>query len=383
MTAVKTTKPLLQPIVQKLVSLIETHGWKHDFELAIRNAQTCNVPGISGIRTLDGYLRYINDFATWAPRERGDSQRINDKLLTFYFFLDLQPLKGLQGPIRPGHRTQKLTPLSEWIVEYANALGSYLDTPESAKDVESFRSDPLFNWDEYMPPPSGYRTFNQFFARHVKPGMRPVAAMGNDAILVAPADSAFVGWWQVSQKSKIHVEDNKLSIKGMQWSIHQLLEGSAYADRFKGGIFTHSFLNTFDYHRWHTPVRGKVLEARVLQGQAYMEVATKPAVVHDERVNVLADRDGTGYQFVQTRGLVILESPVGLVACLPMGMAQVSSVVITAEVGVTLRKGEELGYFQFGGSDFVMVFERASNVQLTGQPNVHYQQGSPIGNAFP
>lgn len=383
MTAVKTTKPPLQPIVQKLVSLIETHGWKHDFELAIRNAQACNVPGISGIRTLDGYLRYINDFATWAPRERGDSQRINDKLLTFYFFLDLQPLKGLQGPIRPGHRTQKLTPLSEWIVEYANALGSYLDTPESAKDVESFRSDPLFNWDEYMPPPSGYRTFNQFFARHVKPGMRPVAAMGNDAILVAPADSAFVGWWQVSQKSKIHVEDNKLSIKGMQWSIHQLLEGSAYADRFKGGIFTHSFLNTFDYHRWHTPVRGKVLEARVLQGQAYMEVATKPAVVHDERVNVLASRDGTGYQFVQTRGLVILESPVGLVACLPMGMAQVSSVVITAEVGVTLRKGEELGYFQFGGSDFVMVFERASNVQLTGQPNVHYQQGSPIGNAFP
>lgn len=380
---VKTTKPPLQPIVQKLVSLIETHGWKHDFELAIRNAQACNVPGISGIRTLDGYLRYINDFATWAPRERGDSQRINDKLLTFYFFLDLQPLKGLQGPIRPGQRTQKLTPLSEWIVEYANALGSYLDTPESAKDVESFRSDPLFNWDEYMPPPSGYRTFNQFFARHVKPGMRPVAAMGNDAILVAPADSAFVGWWQVSQQSKIHVEDDKLSIKGMQWSIHQLLEGSAYADRFKGGIFTHSFLNTFDYHRWHTPVRGKVLEARVLQGQAYMEVATKPAVVHDERVNVLADRDGTGYQFVQTRGLVILESPVGLVACLPMGMAQVSSVVITAEVGVTLRKGEELGYFQFGGSDFVMVFERASNVQLTGQPNVHYQQGSPIGNAFP
>ena len=380
---VKTTKPPLQPIVQKLVSLIETHGWKHDFELAIRNAQACNVPGISGIRTLDGYLRYINDFATWAPRERGDSQRINDKLLTFYFFLDLQPLKGLQGPIRPGHRTQKLTPLSEWIVEYANALGSYLDTPESAKDVESFRSDPLFNWDEYMPPPSGYRTFNQFFARHVKPGMRPVAAMGNDAILVAPADSAFVGWWQVSQQSKIHVEDDKLSIKGMQWSIHQLLEGSAYADRFKGGIFTHSFLNTFDYHRWHTPVRGKVLEARVVQGQAYMEVATKPAVVHDERVNVLADRDGTGYQFVQTRGLVILESPVGLVACLPMGMAQVSSVVITAEVGVTLRKGEELGYFQFGGSDFVMVFERASNVQLTGQPNVHYQQGSPIGNAFP
>src|ERR1019366_907406 len=90
-TAGKTSKPPLQAIVQKLVSLIETHGWKQDFELAIRNAQACNVPGISGIRTLDDYLRYINDFATWAPRERGDSQRINDKLLTFNFFLESFP----------------------------------------------------------------------------------------------------------------------------------------------------------------------------------------------------------------------------------------------------------------------------------------------------
>ncbi len=79
----------------------------------------------------------------------------------------------------------------------------------------------------------------------------------------------------------------------------------------------------------------------------------------------------------------MIGSPVGLVACLPMGMAQVSSVVITAEVGVTLHKGEELGYFQFGASAFVMVFERASNVQLIGQANVHVRQGSWIGNAYP
>jgi hypothetical protein len=125
-----------------------------------------------------------------------------------------------------------------------------------------------------------------------------------------------------------------------------------------------------------------VLEARVLQGQAYLDVAVNETVVNGERTNVLTTVDGTGYQFVQTRGLVVLESPIGLVACLPMGMAQVSSVVITAEVGVTLRKGEELGYFQFGGSDFVMVFERASNVQLTSAIGVHAQQGSPIGSWF-
>ena len=80
---------------------------------------------------------------------------------------------------------------------------------------------------------------------------------------------------------------------------------------------------------------------------------------------------------------MVLESLIGLVACLPMGMGQVSSVVLTAEAGQTLHKGEEPGYFQFGGSDFVMVFERASNVQLISQPGVHGKQGSWIGNAHP
>ncbi len=373
----------MHPIVDKLIYLIETNHWQDDFQQAIDNAQSHNVPSIRDIQTLDDYLDYVNDLVTWAPREQGDSRDIYNKIVEFYFFLDQEPVRSLQSPVEPGCEPEELTPLSEWIVEYAQAWGLYLDTTDSASEIESFRTDPLFNWDEYAPPPSGYLTFNQFFARHLKPGMRPIAGLRNNSMIVAPADSTFVGWWQVNEKSNIYVEDNMLDIKGIQWSIHQLLEGSAYADRFKGGIFTHSFLNTFDYHRWHTPVQGKVLESRVIQGQAYLDVDVKPAIVDGEEVNVLNALDGTGYQFVQTRGLVVIDSPIGLVACLPMGMAQVSSVVITAEQGVTLHKGEELGYFQFGGSDFVMVFERASNVQLINQPNVHYSQGTWIGNAYP
>jgi phosphatidylserine decarboxylase len=370
------------PIVRSLVALIEEHGWTDLFERSIRDARAEDIQGIADIRDLDDYLRYIDDLVTWAPRERGDSRRIHKNLMKYYFFLDREPVKGLQSPVRPG-RPEDLTPLSAWIVAYAEALGAYLDTPESASRVDSFRTNPLFHWDEYMPPPSGYRTFNQFFARHVRPGMRPIASVADDSIVVAPADSSFVGWWQVGHGSDIHVEEDRLSVKGIEWSIHQLLEGSAYADRFRGGIFTHAFLDTFDYHRWHAPVRGRVLEARVLQGQACLDVRVKAGIVDGKPVRVLGVVDGTGYQFVQTRGLVVLDSPVGLVACLPMGMAQVSSVVITAEVGVTLRKGEELGYFQFGGSDFAMVFERASNVQLVARPGVHVRQGTWIGTAFP
>lgn len=373
----------MHAIVNKLVALIKKNKWQEDFQRAIKNAQSHNVPSIKHIQNLNDYLHYINDLVTWAPRERGDSQYIYKKMVEFYFFLDQEPVKRLQSPIQPEKDHQLLTPLSKWIIEYAKSWGGYLDTTESAKEIDTFRTDPVFNWDEYMQPPSGYLTFNQFFARHVKPGMRPIAGLNDNSLLVSPADSTFLGWWQINEKSKIHAEENKLNVKGIQWSIHQLMEGSDYANHFQGGIFTHSFLNTFDYHRWHTPVQCTVLEARVIQGQAYLGVNVKPANKDGKVVNVLNALDGTGYQFVQTRGMVVLDSPIGLVACLPIGMGHVSSVVITAEVGKTLHKGEELGYFQFGGSDFIMIFERASNVQLITQPNVHYNQGNWVGNAHP
>ena len=93
--------------------------------------------------------------------------------------------------------------------------------------------------------------------------------------------------------------------------------------------------------------------------------------------------DTPGYQFQQTRGLVVLDSPIGLVAVLPMGMAQVSSIIMTAEVGRTLHKGEEISYFQFGGSDIVTVYQQQSNVSLTACPGVHYKVGTRIGMAYP
>ena len=95
----------------------------------------------------------------------------------------------------------------------------------------------------------------------------------------------------------------------------------------------------------------------------------------------LAPVDGTGYQFRQERGLVVLESPVGLVAVLPIGMAQVSSVVLTPEAGASLHKGQEFGFFLFGGSDIITLYEK-DRVKLTATPGTHYRQGQAIGTAI-
>ena len=182
--------------------------------------------------------------------------------------------------------------------------------------------------------------------------------------------------------------ESHVTVKNLHWSIGELMEGSPYQDRFDNGMFMHAFLSPTDYHRQHAPVGGTVLEARVIPGQVYLEVVAVPVPGdatgrhHLQPLRRLDTLDNTGYQFAQARGLIVLDSAIGLVAVLPIGMCQVSSVILTAEVGVTLRKGEELSYFQFGGSDIIVLFEAKSNVNFVAQPGVHYKMGTKIAQAY-
>ncbi|WP_208729603.1 phosphatidylserine decarboxylase [Corallococcus exercitus] len=373
-------KPL-QPVVQELKQLIARNGWEGRFTQAVQDARRYDIPAIRHIENLDDYLRWMSGLLEWVPSETPNGRHIYNHICEFYFFLDQKPVRELQNHIVPSQQAPELTELSRWMVAYADAWGRFLDTPESLtpESLRTFYDAPAYNMSEYMQAPSGWKTFNQFFARNYKPGMRPIASIGDDRVIVSPADSTFVGWWQINEKSTI-------TVKNLTWSVMELLEGSPYRERFRGGVFMHSFLNTTDYHRLHVPLPGRVLESRVIHGQVYLDVVAAPEADGTHRLRAVRQmdaEDGTGYQFAQARGLLVLDTPAGLVAVLPIGMAQVSSVVMTAEVGKKLHKGEEFAYFQFGGSDIVVLFEAASSVGLMAQPNVHYNQGSWIGQAFP
>lgn len=355
-------------VAQELKGLIEKNDWEKKFTKAIDSAQKYNIDRIKDIQNLDKFLEWVDGFSHWIPYDKDGERDLYYDICKFYFFLDQEPVKSLQTPEEPGVTGE--TPLSTWMVDFANSWGKFLDTPESTKHIDSFKKMPEFKFYECEIPPHGWKNFNQFFARRLKPGMRPIASLCDDSVIVSPADSTFVGWWQI-------LENSTIIVKNLEWSILELLEGSPYKERFRGGVFTHSFLNTFDYHRYHVPVGGIVKEARQIQGLVYLDVVAKK----EGGKYVLDALDGTGYQFAQARGLIVLDSPVGLVAVLPMGMAQVSSAVITAEKGKKLRKGEEFGYFLFGGSDIIMLFEADCNVELTARPNQHYNQGACVGHA--
>lgn len=372
------------PVVLELIELIKANKWEDAFNEAVRNARISNIPEIEDINNLEDYLNYINDLLHWVPSEDKPGREIYNHLCKFGFILDQHPVLGLQNRVVPHKKAPPLTPLSAWMVKYANEMGAFLDTPESLtpESLKSVFDSPNYNMNDYIVPHGGWKTFNQFFARNFKPGYRPVAAVCDSSVIVSPADSTFAGQWEIRK-------DSHVTVKNLHWNVEELLEGSPYKDRFVNGLFMHAFLSPADYHRQHAPVAGTVLEARVIPGQVYLEVIAEPVPGDTEGRHRLKPHrafdapDNAGYQFAQARGLIILESAIGLVAVLPIGMCQVSSVILTAEKGVTVRKGEELSYFQFGGSDIILLFEAKSNVSFTAQPNVHYKMGTKIADAYP
>jgi len=339
--------------------------------------------------TIEEYYQYLDWFVSWKPHEYNKgydsdmrpseifNQEVFFQLVKFYWLLDQTDGRELQ--------TNKV--FNDWMVHVANDWGYFLNTPASIDEhtLQSFIDDPAFKMFQYLMPaeaytprdkystdkpnsPSGWKTFNQFFAREMNPGMRSVAGMFCDNIIVSPADSTFKAKFAISSDSVVKIKHTH------NYQIEKLLDGSPYQGRFSGGTFYHAFLGPNDYHRFHTPVRGTVLESRAIQEKVFLNVVIKEDGTFDA-----PDGSGDGYEFSQTRGLLILDSPIGLVAVIPIGMAQVSSVNMPAVVGSYLNKGDEFGYFLFGGSDIIVLFEADAQVTINTAPMVHYNSGMCIG----
>ncbi|KAH6680762.1 phosphatidylserine decarboxylase-domain-containing protein [Halenospora varia] len=372
---------------------------------AVKYALAQNIPQMQdwGVIDSNSFLLFASGMMNWTPSETCNGKMIYWTLCLFYFILDQPPLNGppLSTPIIPTSIGQSLLPLSQWVVDFATKVGAYMDTQGSIsqQSIETFQNSPKYNYDEVAVPTGGFTSFNQLFSRFLKPGMRPISCPSDDRVVVYPADSTFDGAWGINQNDVV-------TIKGLSWSVNDLLAGSQYASKFIGGQWMHAFLNTFDYHRQHAPVGGTVVEANVIQGQAYLNVQADPDGTLRQQRSFIGDQldapDNAGYQFLQSRGCVIIQSDtLGYVAVLPIGMAQVSSVKLAWEPpaggsypinpNVPIKKGDEISHFEFGGSDIVLVFQADAYIQILGAQGVDgdgnatskqkYLVGMPLGFA--
>ncbi len=419
-----------QPVTNKLKTLIDDYAYGGAFLSAIATVSRQRIPELDRIHNLDQFYYYIDALVTWMPElrvwewqgdvyhERTDYLRITQ----FYYYFNQPELVALQSPVDPVAGAV-LTPLSLWLREFAIEWGEFLDTPESANYLETYKFGPEYAYQDYDGGENGienYKTFNEWFSRTFKniDRQRPVAQPDDPRVIVFPAESTFVGQWAVTTPAGEPMPtESSIVVKHVEWPIRELLKDSEYAHDFEGGIFVHSFLNVFDYHRQHSPASGRILEAKFIPGQVFLDVELD-RLDAEERANensslaravisrrYLDAQDATGYQFVQCRGLFVLETSIGKIAVLPMGMAQVSSVVfvkpgtqelirLTAKeregrsydeqvalinekarmevVGKTVSKGEMISTFLFGGSDIVMVFERQASINITATVGVHY-----------
>src|SRR6185295_2955887 len=121
-----------------------------------------------------------------------------------------------------------------------------------------------------------------------------------------------------------------------------------------------SFLSGANYHRWHAPIDGVVRLAERVDGLMFSEL---------NGWDTSAGTHSQGYETaVNTRGLVFIESPlpsIGMVCVVPVGITEISSVTITVKPNAKVKKGDELGFFSYGGSTLALVFQPGAIEKFT------------------
>ena len=319
-------------------------------------------------QTLDEYYDYLDWAATalpwqiapWTEQYSSLYDRIDQSLNYFYWLVD-QPLEELEDRGYYNNTLEYHEPFRSWMILFTETYGQFLNTTDSWCDeyYQIALSNPDFQLDgDLYEDPSNWKTFNQFFARYLSdPSKRPIAEPDDASVVVSPADTQPQGVWEIDEEGMV-VSDDPITIKsGTLRDVDTLLGPSEFKGEFAGGTFTHMFLDVNDYHRYHFPVSGTIREVLVIPG----DDAIGGRTIYDEKTQMyLLKANDTSWQSIETRGLVIVETDgYGLVAVMPIGMSQVSSVNFedTVKVGARVEKGDMLGCFLFGGSDIVLLFQ--------------------------
>ena len=320
------------------------------------------------VQDLYDYMDWAVTCMPWWLMDDWDHPELYDEIdqsIDFIWFLLDQPLEELEGFGYYYPTLQYHEPIAGWLREYSDEWGAFLNSPESWNDeyFQQVMEDPSMNMQYgWYGEENIWNTFNEFFARHlVSPAMRPISPSD----VVSPADSKPQGIWEIDEDGNL-VQHEGVTIKSANFnSVSQLIgPDSAYADAFKGGTLTHTFLDVNDYHRYHAPVSGTILEVRKIPG---VNGAGGITVWDAEKQRYIMEDAIPGWQMIETRDCVIIDTEeFGLVAMLPIGMSQICSCnwEDTVQVGAKVTKGDPMGYFLFGGSDIVLIFQDGVDVKL-------------------
>lgn len=207
----------------------------------------------------------------------------------------------------------------------------------SAQRVLPFIADYNLNVDEFARSPLEFKSFNEFFYRALKKDARPIAA--GDDVAVFAADGRHLAFPNVDDVPGFYV-------KGAKFTLERLFDDEVLAREFAGGAMVISRLCPVDYHRFHFPVSGVPSQPRLINGLLYS-------------VNPIALRRNIGYLVQNKRALTLIEGTrFGRVAMFEVGATCVGTIKNFFPEGRPVAKGAEKGFFTFGGSCVITVFQK-------------------------
>lgn len=220
---------------------------------------------------------------------------------------------------------------------FSRFYGRAMDKPASKVRIGPFLEQYGVDASEFLDEVDTYRTFNDFFYRRLKSESRPLAE--GERLASAPADGRHFGYQNLADGADFIA-------KGQRFDLRQFLGDASLAEAYADGAAIVSRLCPVDYHRYHFPCAGRPGHTKLINGWLYS-------------VSPVALRRNVRYLIENKRSYCLLESPVfGRVLYAEIGATCVGSLVNTYRPGEAVEKGAEKGYFKFGGSCTILLFEK-------------------------
>ncbi|MEX0288543.1 MAG: phosphatidylserine decarboxylase [Flavobacteriaceae bacterium] len=312
-------------------------------------------------RDLEDLYTFLNEWFYFLP----NTQNGLDRILEFSFLYYKNP---------DGMKFITEEPGRSWALEFVEERGKYMDSPASAKGIAQWLADPNLKNNDFVLPVEGFKSFNQFFTRDLKPGARPISAVQDNSVLVSPADGVIN-----MINNNIQMGDQIPTKGGMTLSLNELLGNSTFSEKFVGGTAMAVFLLPTNYHHYHAPISGKVVESRQNVGDRLFGMPDILDIINNG--NVAYNKDYSVFQKFRHGYFIFETEQYGHIAMIPIGLQTIGSVVfeekfkgIGKDAPVRVYKGDKLGHFAYGGSTVLLLFERNRLSSIT------VQLGQQIGN---
>ncbi|WML36457.1 phosphatidylserine decarboxylase [Clostridium sp. OS1-26] len=220
---------------------------------------------------------------------------------------------------------------------FSKIYGSFCDSKRSIKKVHSFIKDFDINMTHSEKSADEFESFNDFFTRKLKKGARPIDADINS--LISPGDGRLLAYE--------NIDLNKLvQVKGFTYSLDKLINNPDISKKFSEGVFLILRLCPTDYHRFHFIDDGVCEETIRITGDYY---SVNPTAL--EQIPELFCRNKREWSIFHSKNF-------GDILHMEVGATCVGSIIQTYTPGADIRKGDEKGYFKFGGSTTILFLEK-------------------------